>query len=53
MTAANARLRGGGGVDGAVHRAAGRQLLAALEPLRPCPTGSAVVTPAFGLAPAR
>jgi O-acetyl-ADP-ribose deacetylase (regulator of RNase III) len=53
VTAANAGLRGGGGVDGAVHAAAGPQLLAACRPLAPCPAGSAVVTPAFGLAPVR
>ena len=51
VTAANEQLRGGGGVDGAVHRAAGPELLAACRPLAPCPAGSAVVTPAFGLAP--
>jgi O-acetyl-ADP-ribose deacetylase (regulator of RNase III) len=53
VTAANRELRGGGGVDGAVHRAAGPQLLAACRPLAPCPAGSAVVTPAFELAPVR
>lgn len=53
VTAANSALRGGGGVDGAVHAAAGPELLAACRPLAPCPAGSAVVTPAFGLAPVR
>jgi O-acetyl-ADP-ribose deacetylase (regulator of RNase III) len=53
VTAANSGLRGGGGVDGAVHAAAGPQLLAACRPLAPCPAGSAVVTPAFDLAPVR
>ena len=53
VTAANSGLRGGGGVDAAVHAGAGPQLLAACRPLAPCPTGSAVVTPAFGLAPVR
>lgn len=53
VTAANAGLRGGGGVDGAVHRAAGPELLRACRALAPCPPGSAVVTPAFGLAPVR
>ena len=51
VTAANTPLRGGGGVDGAVHAAAGPQLLAACRALAPCPAGSAVVTPAFDLAP--
>jgi O-acetyl-ADP-ribose deacetylase (regulator of RNase III) len=50
VTAANASLIGGG-VDGAVHRAAGAGLLQALRPLSPCPPGGAVLTPAFGLGP--
>ena len=53
VTAANVDLRGGGGVDGAVHAAAGPELLAACRPLAPCAPGSAVITPAFGLAPVR
>ena len=53
VTAANEGLRGGGGVDAAVHRAAGPELLRACRPLAPCPAGSAVVTPAFDLAPVR
>ncbi len=53
VTAANIGLVGGGGVDGAVHDAAGPQLLEACRALAPCPAGSAVVTPAFGLAPVK
>lgn len=49
VTAANSSLMGGGGVDGAVHRAAGPQLLAAIRKIGHCPTGSAVVTPSFNL----
>ena len=49
VTAANTALRGGGGVDGAVHAAAGPELLRACRDLAPCPPGSAVVTPAFGM----
>jgi O-acetyl-ADP-ribose deacetylase (regulator of RNase III) len=51
VTAANQPLVGGGGVDGAVHRASGPKLLRALRPLAPCPAGQAVITPAFGLGP--
>ena len=53
VTAANRRLVGGTGVNGAVHASAGPRLLKASRALAPCPPGSAVVTPAFGLATAR
>ncbi len=53
VTAANTKLRGGGGVDGAVHAAAGPRLLQASLALAPCPPGGAATTPAFDLAPVR
>lgn len=49
VNAANSALRGGGGVDGAIHRAAGPELLHALEKFHDCPTGGAVITPGFHL----
>ena len=51
VTAANIDLTDAGDVNAAVHAAAGRQLLEACRQLAPCPAGSAVVTPAFGLTP--
>jgi O-acetyl-ADP-ribose deacetylase len=47
--AANAELRPGGGVAGAIHAAAGPELDAACRPLAPIAPGGCVVTPAFGL----
>lgn len=49
VNAANASLRGGGGVDGAVHRAAGPELARAAGAFAPCATGDAVITPGFRL----
>ncbi len=52
VNAANSELKGGGGVDGAIHRAGGPTIMEACRKIGECPTGNAVIT-AGGNLPAK
>lgn len=49
VNAANSQLKRGGGVDGAIHKAAGPELQRACDEIGGCPVGQAVVTPGYNL----